>query len=253
MLILILSSGFVAANLTRYNQAVPRPLSNSALERLGRRMVARDRPEQSDVEELHVLLSAYSPVLASAVDAVARDIGVVSASRIKNTGTILEKLRRNGGHTLSSIQDLAGLRVVVDGGRDEQERVVERLTATFSSAARAPRIVDRRAKPVQGYRAVHVIVYPDAFPIEIQVRTRWQHQWAEWFERLADQYGRGIRYGEPPIEGGDAAQQAVDWMLGLADQIADTEESGATPPLSLVALQLLDSVINWLRTRQQGS
>jgi len=63
------------------------------------------------------LLSSYSPVLASAVDAVARDIGVVSASSIKNTGTILEKLRRQGGHTLSSIQDLAGLRVVIDAGR----------------------------------------------------------------------------------------------------------------------------------------
>ena len=96
-----------------------------------------ERPEGSDVDELHVLLSAYSPVFASAVDAVARDIGVVSASQIKNTGTILEKLRRQGGHTLSSIQDLAGLRVVIDAGRAEQDRVVERLMTTFSGASRA--------------------------------------------------------------------------------------------------------------------
>ena len=250
---LLNNGGSSHLGLTRYNQAVPRPISNSALARLGKRLVATDQPEQSDVDGLHVLLSAYSPVLASAVDAVARDIGVVSASRIKNTGTILEKLRRQGGHTLSSIQDLAGLRVVIDAGRAEQDRVVERLMTTFSGASRAPRIVDRRAKPVQGYRAVHVIVYPDRFPVEIQVRTRWQHQWAEWFERLADQYGRGIRYGEPPLEGGDAAQQAIDWMLEVADQIAVAEESGGTPPLGFITLQLLDSVINWLGTRQQGS
>lgn len=215
--------------------------------------MATDRPEQSDVEELHLLLSAYVPVLASTVDGVAKALGIVPASRIKNTGTILEKLRRNGGHTLSSIQDLAGLRVVVDGGRDEQDRVVERLTATFASEPRAPRIVDRRAKPVQGYRAVHVIVYANSFPIEIQVRTRWQHQWAESFERLADQYGRGIRYGEPPIAGGDAAPQVVAGMLRVADQIAAAEESGAPPPLNVAALLMLDSVIDWLRTRQTES
>jgi ppGpp synthetase/RelA/SpoT-type nucleotidyltranferase len=109
------------------------------------------------------------------------------------------------------------LRIVVDGDRPEQDRVVERLTETFSTAPRATRIVE----PVHGYRAAHVIVYPDGFPIEIQVRTRLQHQWAGWFERLGDRYGRGIRYGEPPVRGGDAAQQAIDRILGLADQIAD--------------------------------
>jgi ppGpp synthetase/RelA/SpoT-type nucleotidyltranferase len=144
------------------------------------------------------------------------------------------------------------LRIVIDGTRAEQDRVVEQLSATFSTAPRAPRIVDRRAKPVQGYRAVHVIVYPESFPIEIQVRTRWQHQWAEWFERLADRYGRGIRYGEPPVEGGESAQQTIDWMLEAADQIAEAEESGDTPPLSVITLQLLGSVIEWLGTRQQG-
>ena len=54
-----------------------------------------------------------------------------------------------------------------------------------------------------------MIVYPDGHPIEVQVRTEWQHLWAEWFERLADQYGRGIRYGDPPVGGGDSAQQMV--------------------------------------------
>jgi ppGpp synthetase/RelA/SpoT-type nucleotidyltranferase len=147
----------------------------------------------------------------------------------------------------------AGLRVVIDGSRADQDGVVERLSATFSTAARAPRIVDRRAQPVHGYRAVHVIVYPDSFPIEIQVRTRWQHQWAEWFERLADEYGRGIRYGEPLMEGGDSAQQAIDWMLEVADQIAEAEESGGTPPLSVITLQLLGLVIEWLETRQPES
>jgi ppGpp synthetase/RelA/SpoT-type nucleotidyltranferase len=226
-------------------------MSKSALERLGRRLVATDLPESSDLEKLHVLLSAYGPVLSSAAEDVARSTDVVPAGRIKNTGTILEKLRRQGGYSLATIHDLGGLRVVIDGTRGDQDVIVEKLKATFSTAPRPPRIIDRRAKPVQGYRAVHVIVYPDSFPIEIQVRTRWQHQWAEWYERLADQYGRGIRYGEPPVEGGDSAQQTINWMLEAADQLAEAEESGGTPPLSVITLQLLGSVIEWLQARQR--
>lgn len=51
---------------------------------------------------------------------------------------------------------------------------------------------------MHGYVAVHVIVFPGDAPIEIQIRTAWQHEWAELFEKLADLVGRGIRYGEPP-------------------------------------------------------
>lgn len=45
---------------------------------------------------------------------------------------------------------------------------------------------------------MHVVVFPDGFPIEIQIRTQMQHEWAEMFEKVADVLGRGIRYGEPP-------------------------------------------------------
>ncbi len=51
------------------------------------------------------------------------------------------------------------------------------------------------------------------------------------------------------VEGGESAQQTIDWMLEAADQIAKAEESGGTPPLSVITLQLLGSVIEWLGTR----
>jgi len=199
-----------------------------------------------------VLLVAYGPVLAAAVEVVSAELGQVPSSRVKNTGTITEKLRRNGGHTLGSIHDLGGMRLVGIGGRAEQNRVGEQIRQLFSNEDRAPRVIDRRLEPIQGYRALHVIVYPDGYPIEIQVRTEWQHLWAEWFERLADQYGRGIRYGEPPVGGGDTAQEMVDSLITLADQIAEAEESGGTPPLNAVALALALMVIDWLRSRRSG-
>jgi ppGpp synthetase/RelA/SpoT-type nucleotidyltranferase len=200
-----------------------------------------------------VLLAAYGPVLASAVDMVPQEVGVVPSSRLKNTGTIIEKLRRNGGHTLGSIHDLGGMRLVVAGGRAGQDQAADKVRKVFATDALAPRLIDRRIEPVQGYRALHVIVYPDGYPIEIQVRTEWQHVWAEWFERLADQYGRGIRYGEPPLSGGISAQEMIDSLITLADQIAEAEESEGAPPLSAVALAMADAAIEWLRTRRPGS
>jgi ppGpp synthetase/RelA/SpoT-type nucleotidyltranferase len=147
------------------------------------------------------------------------------------------------------MHDLAGMRLVVPAGRAEQDEIVEQIRGLFVDGIRAPRVIDRRLEPVQGYRAVHVIAYPDGYPIEIQVRTEWQHLWAEWFERLADQYGRGIRYGDPPLRGGDSAGEMVAWMVRLADQIAAAEESEGTPPLSAMALTLANAALKWLRER----
>lgn len=242
---------FTRAN--RYNPSMPRPLSTSALERLGRRLVSADRPAAADIEQLHVLLAGYRPVLSSAAALVAAETGIVPSSRVKNTGTIVEKLRRSGGSKLSSMHDLGGMRLIVTGGRETQDQVVEQIRQLFMDARREPRLIDRRLEPIQGYRAVHLIVYPDGYPIEVQVRTEWQHRWAEWFERLADQYGRGIRYGEPPVAGGQGAEQIVASMLQMADQIADAEESGGTPPLSFTTLALADAAVKWLRSQQPGS
>lgn len=227
-----------------------RPLSRSALERLGKRLVSSERAEPEDIEQLHRLLGAYGPVLAAAVELVAAKVGVVPSSRVKTTGTLIEKLRRNGGHTLSSIHDLGGMRLVVPGGRVEQDRIVDGVRELFSEAARMPKVIDRRANPVKGYRAVHVIIYPDGYPIEVQVRTQWQHLWAEWFERLADQYGRGIRYGDPPATGGETARDVVAQLIELADQIAAAEETGTLLPLNAVVMALVQSILNWLKARR---
>jgi ppGpp synthetase/RelA/SpoT-type nucleotidyltranferase len=163
----------------------------------------------------------------------------------------VEKLRRSGGYTLSSIHDLAWMRVVVTGGRAAQDQMAERIQDVFMDGVRAPRIIDRRLKPVQGYRAVHVIVYPDGYPIEVQVRTEWQHMWAEWFERFADQYGRGIRYGEPPIRGGEGAGEIVEMMIRMADQIAQAEESEGKLPPTAAFLALATAVLEWLEARRR--
>ncbi len=91
------------------------------------------------------------------------------------------------------------MRIVSDCDRQEQDRLAEGLMHLFTKYGNPPpKLVDRRRHPSHGYRAVHIIVYINGAPVEIQLRTKLQHEWADLFEKLADRVGRGIRYGEPP-------------------------------------------------------
>jgi ppGpp synthetase/RelA/SpoT-type nucleotidyltranferase len=78
------------------------------------------------------------------------------------------------------MQDIAGCRVVVPD-IPAQDRVIARLDQMFDAT-----VIDRRVKPSNGYRAVHVVVREVGLPVEVQVRTDLQHVWAESSEKLAD-------------------------------------------------------------------
>lgn len=234
---------------------MPLPFSKSQIERLGTRLVSRSEPAPEDLEALHALLSAYGEVLEDAVATVRETTGGAPTARVKNTGTILEKLERLGGSWLKSIDDLAGMRIVGEFDRNGQDELVAELTKLFADAPRPPKIVDRRAEPMQGYRAVHVIVFPDGVPIEIQVRTRFQHEWAETFEKFADQVGRGIRYGERPahwLASGVLDLAMTDAALidafELAEQQAPHDPSVAElrEMVARAVAQLSDGIDEWL-------
>lgn len=173
-------------------------MTRSQIERLGVRLVRSQPPAAGDLAALHELLRVYGDALEEAVTAVQVRLGISPTARVKTTGTIIEKLERHGGSWLKSIQDLAGMRIVGTFNRTGQDIVVSQVVDLFSDGARAPRVIDRRADPSYGYRAVHVIGFARAMPVEIQVRTQLQHEWAELFEKLADAVGRGVRYGDAP-------------------------------------------------------
>ena len=215
---------------------------------------------------LHEVLRAYAVALEAAGQRLRAATGLRPTSRIKNTGTILEKLRRHGGSWLKSIQDLAGMRVVGTFDRRGQDELVREVVCLFSEAPRSPKVIDRRAKPVNGYRAVHVVVFPESMPIEIQIRTELQHEWAEVFEKVADLVGRDIRYGEPPAHWLSLAQRdaleaealelydllyaansaLVEAALKVADAIATFEEGEHARPDAPQLAQFRDSVTSGL-------
>jgi ppGpp synthetase/RelA/SpoT-type nucleotidyltranferase len=161
----------------RYNLTVADPLSTAQLERLGKRLIATTPPSDADLQVLHELLEARSELLEEAIGRVKDELALDLTSRVKNTGTILEKLRRQGGWTLGSMQDVAGMRIVGDFDRRGQDVVVDDLVRVFSDAERAPKVIDRRTKPMHGYRAAILDVVETAqteglAPPEVMVAVR---------------------------------------------------------------------------------
>jgi ppGpp synthetase/RelA/SpoT-type nucleotidyltranferase len=126
---------------------------------------------------------------------------------------------------------LAGLRVVVHGTRADQDEIAARIGALFSDGDRQPKLIDRRADPRAGYRAVHLEVRREGILIEVQVRTNLQHRWAELFERAADRLGRELRYGEqfvvsPEAESLIRALEETSFMINTVE-----EDALSTDPL----------------------
>jgi len=164
-------------------------LSKTQVDRLG------DRLRQGSLVESDLRLlddhrrsfgEAYEPV----VRIIREQLQLEPTGRpAKSTASLIEKLRRESIR-LTQVQDIAGCRLVV-ADVSEQDRVVASLRALFPRAG----VIDRRANPSYGYRAVHVIVHILGKLVEIQVRTSLQHLWAELSEKLSDVVDPRIKYG----------------------------------------------------------
>lgn len=171
-------------------------VSKGEIDRLGKRLRSYDEISLHDLQLLQSWRAEHQAVLDDVTKTLQDDLGLASTSRVKTIGTLLEKLRRMRSLALSQMQDIAGTRVVVEGGRLVQDDVLQRIVKRFPDN----KVVDRRQQPTFGYRAVHVIVRVGGRQVEVQVRTDLQDAWANFFERLADSWGRQIRYGEAPTD-----------------------------------------------------
>ena len=172
-------------------------------------------------------LDAYRQSFSSAInDVQSLLLGAnlrASTSRTKSTASVVTKLRRQKNTRLSQIQDIVGLRFVVDDLKQQEALMVE-LIGIFAGC----KLQDRRLSPQYGYRAVHLIVKVNEFLIEIQVRSQLQHYWAQYSEMIADQRGQELKYG-----GGDVEIRSFLEKLSLEaaqlDQQLDQQDIRLTP------------------------
>lgn len=180
-------------------------MTKSQINKLGERLRTGGSPDLETLARLQEFRASYAEPLAKVQSLLRTDLHLEPVSRLKTPNTIVEKLRRDRTR-LATMRDIAGVRVITDQGIGGQEVIVEMLSVHFPEA----RIEDRRVDPNHGYRAVHVIPEVDGRFVEIQVRTVMQDLWAQAMEKLADELGRGIRYGDVP-------EQAADRVTGLIE------------------------------------
>jgi ppGpp synthetase/RelA/SpoT-type nucleotidyltranferase len=181
--------------------------SRSEINALGRRL-AHTGATLSDLEALSLYQGDFVMALEEVRTALSEltapireaygDYGPLAlTTRVKTVATLIDKLRR--GTSLSTMQDIVGCRIAGFITLDQQDDIARLVADRFADS----RAIDRRERPTQGYRAVHVVVQPGGHRVEVQIRTKLQDQWANWTEKLGDDWGRWLRYGLP-AEGPDA-------------------------------------------------
>lgn len=186
-------------------------MSKTQIDKLGDRL-RRGPVGESELTELSTYRDGFSEAYRNAVERVRDVLGYSPTGRpSKSTTAIVEKLRRESVR-LSQMQDIAGMRLVVSSVLDQDEAVA-RIRDSFSDAT----VVDRRVNPSNGYRAVHIVVTIDGYPVEVQVRTELQHQWAEVSEKLADLVDPSVKYGGGP-------DWVIEHLRGNSELVGRVEE-----------------------------
>lgn len=154
------------------------------------------------------------------------------AQRLKRKPQILRKLKRLGVR-LTQLQDIGGCRIIVDTNAD-----VEKLQLFISDKLkRKPqfslfRTTDYRVlgRDDTGYRALHLILHHGNFKLELQVRSRLQHTWAESIERTSVVYGYHLKEKE-------GAPLVIGHFKELSDAIHKIESGRTVSMLEKVNLE----------------
>jgi ppGpp synthetase/RelA/SpoT-type nucleotidyltranferase len=195
-------------------------LSNNQIEKLGDRLRKGDFSEP-DLALLDEFRQTYSEVDEQAYQliqsALASTSGWTSTKRKRKTQqSIVDKLRRQQRLRLPQMQDIAGCRIVIEGGSQKADAVSALLTGVFEPPHWQ---IERKDRHAHGYRAIHIIAKAGQKFYEIQLRTYAQDVWANLVETLSNE-DNTLKYG------GSAQEQALIGQLQrLADQFSEIDQS----------------------------
>lgn len=149
--------------------------------------------------------------------------------RQKRLERIIQKLARPKTTRLSTMQDIAGVRVVVPDVaslRRLQHHIEKtwnvdntRTSGVVIAQATSDYITTPRSS---GYRAVHLLVKYNERLVEVQLRTTHQHFWAE----LSEHVSREI---EIELKAGEAPSPIADFFINLGTRVQALDEGDDSP------------------------
>lgn len=140
------------------------------------------------------------------------------AQRLKRKPQIVRKLNRLSVR-LTQLQDIGGCRIIVHRNSD-----VDKLYKYLRDSVGAQNIfvIDRvtdyreKGRDDTGYRALHVILKRGGIFLELQIRSRIQHYWAESIERTSVIYGYYLKESEGNPE-------VIQYFKTLSDVFCEIE------------------------------
>ena len=144
--------------------------------------------------------------------------GYYLAQRLKRKPQIIRKLDRLHVR-LTQLQDIGGLRIIVDTNMDVDElyHFIENKIKE-SKVLSIHKVTDYRAKGRDdtGYRALHLILNVHEYKIELQIRSKIQHYWAEGIERTSVIYGYRLKESEGSFS-------VLSYFKNLSDVFSEIE------------------------------
>ena len=211
--------------------------SPDEIDEAGRKLIAlRNEPERESewLEAVNVVdqwRRAHSDPLRTFQVNLRRRVGRrgIVATRLKRLPTIIGKLERLQRLRLSQLQDIGGCRVIV-GSADQATNLATNLVES-RIRHRLLKLDDYIARPRRtGYRGIHLVYsfsserksHLNGLNIEIQFRSRLQHQWATAVETVGTFTGNDLKSGR-----GDS-----DWLRFftlMSAAIARRESKPAVP------------------------
>lgn len=128
---------------------------------------------------------------------------VIVAQRLKRMPTIIDKLIRYPQMQLTTMQDIAGIRAILESVSDVKKAVSGYTESNKKFAHELVEIYDYIKSPrdLDGYRSVHLVFkYKNnqnpsynGLRIEIQIRTKLQHTWATAVETMGTFLGQALK------------------------------------------------------------
>lgn len=151
------------------------------------------------------VLNTFQSTLRNKLERI--DASAIVGQRLKRAPSVLAKLRRFKTMKLPQMQDIAGLRAIV-----ETSTRLRKLHENYNASRFTHELIktnDYVATPKpDGYRSIHLVYkynslrapeYEGLF-VELQMRTRSQHAWATAVETVDAFLGQAIKAGNPTAE-----------------------------------------------------
>ena len=152
------------------------------------------------------------------------NINALVAQRLKRTPSILRKLERNPGMQMARMQDIGGLRAVVNSISEVNKihKLYGDLNLTHEKYGEDDYI---KSPKNSGYRSLHLIykyknpanpIY-DGLCVELQIRTKLQHAWATAVETIGT-------YLDQSLKSSEGSQEWLDYFKVVSAAFSHLEK-----------------------------